>query len=130
MDLEDAVALPWMARFTRNPLAKRLVWLQDDVVHERFYWLAVSPENAKKGSKVTAILSQQSVELTMSGVSSVKLRFSDAMLDLDQPLTVTSGGGTLFAGVVPRTIQTLSQTLLERGDPALVFCAELDVAQR
>jgi hypothetical protein len=127
MDLEDAVAVPWMADFTRNPLSKRVVWLQDDEVHERFYWLAVAPADAKKGSKVVATLAGQSVELTLSGVSNLKLRFSDQMLDLDQPLTVKSGNTTLFEGSVPRTIQVLKQTLVERGDPELVFSAELTV---
>jgi hypothetical protein len=130
MDLEDAVAVPWMARFARNPLSKRVVWLQDDAVHERFYWLAVTPENAKKASKVTATLQGQSVELTLTGISSLKLRFSDAMLDLDQGVTVKSGETKLFEGTLTRTIQTLNQTLVERGDPALVFSAEVQVNLR
>jgi hypothetical protein len=127
MDLEDAVAVPWMAEFTRQPLTRRVVWLQDDVPHDRFYWLAVSPDDAEKGDRCTATLVDQSVELTLSGVSRLKLRFSDAMLDLDQSVTVTDGAAVLFEGVVPRTIQVLHQSLTERGDPALVFSAELEV---
>src|SRR3954451_5695194 len=42
MDREDKVALPWMAKFRRNPLPERVVWAQSKAVpRERFYWLAV-----------------------------------------------------------------------------------------
>ena len=39
MNLQDATALPWMSQFKRNLRPKRIVWLQDDVTHNRFYWL-------------------------------------------------------------------------------------------
>jgi hypothetical protein len=41
MNLEDKVALPWMAKHTRNPVPKRVVWKQASTTHDRFYWLAV-----------------------------------------------------------------------------------------
>ena len=47
MDREDAVAVEWMARHTRDPRPKKIVWKQDDVTHRRFYWLAVDDETAK-----------------------------------------------------------------------------------
>lgn len=37
MNLEDAAAVPWMAKFTRNPLPQRVVWQQGDVMHNYFY---------------------------------------------------------------------------------------------
>ncbi len=43
MNLEDASAVPWMAKFRRNPVPKKVVWNQDDVTHDQFYWLAVPP---------------------------------------------------------------------------------------
>ena len=39
MDREDASAVPWMAKYTRNARPLKVVWLQDDVTHPRFYWL-------------------------------------------------------------------------------------------
>lgn len=126
MDLEDAVAVPWMARFTRDPIARRVVWLQDDVVHDRFYWLAVPADQAKKGTKIVASYEGQTVTLAAEGVTKLVLRLSDAMLDLDQPLRVVAGGATLFEGRASRTIAALATTL-ERGDPALVFCSEIEL---
>jgi hypothetical protein len=128
MDLEDAVAVPWMAKFTRDPAPKHVVWLQDDVPHERFYWLAVPPEQAVTATKVVATASGQAISLDVTGIDDLKVRLSDALVDLDQPVTISEGGAELFAGTVPRTILVIATTLEERGDPALVFDAEVSVA--
>jgi dienelactone hydrolase len=130
MDLEDAVAVPWMAEFTRDPLPRRVVWLQDDVPHERFYWLAVPAEEAETATKVVAECDAQTITLETSGIRHLKIRLSDALVDLDQPVSVSQGGAVLFSGPVIRTIGTLAVTLAERGDPALVFPAELTVEAR
>lgn len=37
------------------------------------------------------------------------------------------GGKTLFAGITPRTVGTMVRTLNGRGDPGLVFDAEVEV---
>jgi len=125
MDLEDAVAVPWMADFTRNPVPERVVWLQDDVTHPRFYWLSV--DDAQAGTLITASYAGQTVELE-ADVPSVTVRLSDAMLDLDAPVIVQSGGSVLFEGMVERSLVTLQLTTEERGDPALVFSASITVA--
>jgi poly(3-hydroxybutyrate) depolymerase len=128
MDLEDAVAVPWMANFTRNPIPNRVVWLQDDVPHERFYWLRVKSTQAIKATRMVAEVQGQTVKLEASGVNALSVRFSDGMLDLDQPVTISAGSKTLFSGTVPRTIATLATTLQERGDEALMFSGEVEVS--
>ena len=35
MDREDKAALPWMAKFTRNPVPDRVVWKQSGTPHDR-----------------------------------------------------------------------------------------------
>ena len=127
MDLEDAVAVPWMAEFTRNPLPERIVWLQDDITHSSFYWLAVDEENAVGGARIEANVEGQNIEIESSGVSRVSLRLTDDLVDLDQPIRVASGDETLYEGSVPRTILALWTSTEERGDPALVFSSEVSI---
>jgi hypothetical protein len=128
MDLEDAVAVPWMAEFTRNPVPKKVVWLQDDITHTRFYWLAVPPESALKDALLTATVDGQNIAIDADGTDAAVVRLSDALVDLEQPVSITVGGVEQFNGPVARTIATLSATLEERGDPALVFDAEVKLA--
>ena len=82
MDRQDAVAVPWMARFCRNPVPQRVVWQQDDVTHVASYWLAV-PETAKARALVVADRVDQRVTLTSSDVQRVTVLLDDRMVNLD-----------------------------------------------
>ena len=128
MNLEDASAVPWMARFRRDPTPKKIVWNQDDVTHDRFYWLAVPPGRAKPRSTVIVSVEGQEIRIEKAdGVEELLIRLDDRLLDLDRPVQVTSGGKTLFEGTVPRTIAGLERTLQGPGDPKLAFPAEFAV---
>ena len=50
------------------------------------------------------------------------------MLDLDQPVQVNYRGKSLFSGAARATIATLARSLDKRGDPKLMFDAEIEVA--
>lgn len=129
MKLEDKVALPWMAKYQRNPVPKRVVWKQSSVTHDRLYWLAVPPGEAKAGSLVAATIDGQTVTVTAAErVKNLLVRLDDRMLDLDRPVRVTYRGKTLHDGIAPRTAATMARTLVGRGDPKLVFDAEVAVA--
>ena len=128
MDLEDAVAVPWMAKFTRAPNPDIVVWYQDDVPHSRFYWLAVDAAQAKAKTQVRATLTGHNIALQSSDVANLKVRLSDDMLDLDQPVVVTANGTERWNAKATRTIAVLAKTLEERGDPHMVWSAEVTVA--
>jgi poly(3-hydroxybutyrate) depolymerase len=128
MNLEDKAALPWMAKFSRNPIPDRVVWKQTGVPHDRSYWLAVPPETGTNDALVIAERKGQSVAIrTAENVNKLILRFDDRMMDLDKPVTVESGGKVLFSGPLSRTIAVILKTLDGRGDPKLIYCAETEV---
>jgi predicted peptidase len=127
MDRQDAVALPWMAKFSRNPLPAKIVWRQDDVTHNRFYWLAIDDDQRKAGTEVVATRDRQRVDLHSDQLDRVTVRFNDRMLDLDQPITIARDGKQMETASVQRTIGVLHKTLEERGDPKSVFSAEVVV---
>jgi poly(3-hydroxybutyrate) depolymerase len=128
MDREDKVALPWLAKFTRDPVPDLVVWKQTGTPHERSYWLAVPPGEAKNDTLVVARRDGQNVEITkLEKVGKLLIRLDDRMADLDRPVTVTHAGKELFAGTPSRTIGTLVKTLVGRGDPKFMFDAEVSV---
>jgi len=127
MNLEDKVALPWMAKFKRNPVPARVVWKQSSTTHDRFYWLAVAKPEA--GALVDAKYDTQTSEiLSAEKVVKIAIRLDDRMVDLDKPVNVVFKGKTLFEGIVPRTVGTLAKTLAGRGDPKLIFDGEVIVS--
>jgi hypothetical protein len=127
MDREDAMAIPWMARYTRDPLPRRIVWLQDAETHQRFYWLAVRGESIKGRSRIVANVDAQTVTIETSTVPEIVILLNDKMLDLDHDVTVLYRGKTLYQGLVARQQKVIARTLSERGDPTSLFCAEIVV---
>src|SRR5262249_18213882 len=128
LDREDAAAIPWMAKFNRNPIPRRVAWRQANTTHPRFYWLAVEEKDQKAGAEETASYDKQQIEvIAAKGVTQLVLRLNDRMLDLDQPIVVSATGKPLSKKLVPRTIGVLARTLNELGDPAAVFSGEVTI---
>lgn len=128
MNGEDKIALPWMAKHTRNPIPERVVWKQSGTPHDRSYWLAVPAKEAKGDSLVVANRDGQTVDIAKAEkVSKLVVRLDDRMADLDKPVTVTMNGKELYKGTPSRTIGAMLATLAGRGDPKLVFDAEVGV---
>ncbi|MEM9660387.1 MAG: polyhydroxyalkanoate depolymerase, partial [Planctomycetota bacterium] len=125
MDREDASSIDWMRQQSRDPIPSKVVWKQDDVTHPRFYWLATTEPQA--GALVVAAREGQTIEIESSDAKTLSVRFSDEMVDLDEPVRITRGDRVLYEGVVPRTIPVLAQTLEERGDRDSMFAGEVEV---
>ena len=118
MNRRDAVAVPWMAKHTRNPLPDRIVWKQDDVRHDTFYWLAVPVAETADRPQITAAIKQQAVTLEGPAGKTVSVRFNDQMLNLDQPVTVTANGKSLHRQS-PTHTSSLSEIIEGTGRSAL-----------
>ena len=128
MNLEDKAALPWMAKHSRNPVPERVVWKQTGTPHDRSYWLAVPSKDAGGDSLVVATRDGQTVDIAKAEkVSKLLVRLDDRTVDLDKTVTVTVDGKELYRGTPSRTIGTMLNTLAGRGDPKLVFDAEVGV---
>ena len=107
MQLKDAESVPWMAKHTRNPWPDHIVWVQDDVTHDRFYWLEIPAGSAKTGQKITATVKGREILLEGDVPQGMTLHLSDKLLDLDAPLTVKINGAQAFQGIVPRTAEAV-----------------------
>jgi hypothetical protein len=119
----DAAAIPWMAKYTRNPLPRTIVWRQDS--HRRFHWLATG--KLTQGTVVRAELKAQTITLQPGGSGQLIVRVNDNMLDMDKVVTVASQSKELYKGRIARSIAALSGTLAERGDPTSIFSGEIVV---
>ncbi len=124
----DAEALSWMVQWTRNPWPKKVVWVQDDVVHNRFYWILLPDSvKAEQGQTIIAEVDEQTIFIfTSEGIRQLTLCLSDALLDLDQPINVyVEGYDQVFHGHVSRTKQAIEDSLRNRADPTSVATAYL-----
>ena len=123
MQKKDAEALPWMSQYRRQKYPSKVVWKQDDVMHERFYWLHAPKESfSERGEIVVSIDAQKMVIETME-CSTLTLRLNDHLVDLDREVTILRKGQKLFSGKLERRLETMIQSLMDRGDPSYLFSA-------
>jgi hypothetical protein len=126
MDGEDAVALEWMAKYSRTPYPREVVWKQDDVLHDAFYWLSVPDASVVKRGLTRASIKGQTITVE-SEYPAITIWLNDLMLDLDKPVRVQRRGKTIFEGKVLRTVGNLWGNLNLRGERAFLFPARIDL---
>ena len=63
MNLEDSIAVPWMAKYTRSRIPNHIVWQQDDVTHKRSYWLSLPKDQIKARQLITASRKNQRIDI-------------------------------------------------------------------
>jgi dienelactone hydrolase len=129
MERQDAVALPWMAKHSRKRFPDRIVWKQDDVQHSRFYWLSVNTPAKPDRAEVVAERDKQSIAIEKSDVDALTVLLNDEMLDMDNPVDFKWGTANVGNQVVPRNIKNLVVSLLERGDPAMMFSGRVEISK-
>ena len=99
----------WLSTHT---LPEKVVWQQDDVIHDRFYWLALSPDQCKVGTLIEVKRQGQSFFINqVKDLDGVTILLNDNMVDMDKPITIQYQGKTLFEGVVQRTTQALQESV-------------------
>ena len=127
MDGEDRAAIPWMAKYTRNPYPDKVVWVQGDVMKAAFYWLGVPLDQAEKGKELVSSVKDNVVTIEKSDYSKVTVYLNDTLVNLDKPVKVVYGGKVLFEGKLQRTPQNMLNTLNARGDLSYIFPAQVEV---
>jgi len=127
MNLEDAVAVPWMAGFTRKAWADRVIWVQDDVRHERFYWLQVPHESATAGDRIVASVNENEIFIEHCDAKEITILLSDSLLDLDKSVSVKLPSGATSRHDVKRTIADIAGSLAKRFDKAACYSARIDL---
>ena len=127
MERIDTLAIPWMAQFRRNPYPERVVWRQELVMRPSMYWLSAPEDECKHGSTVIVERKGNVIDISQCDYSRLTFYLNDEMFNLDRPIEVRYQGKRIFKGRVPRTSETLQQTLAERGDLRYCFPAKVDV---
>ena len=125
MNLQDAVAVPWMAEFDRNVWPKKVYWVQDDVRHSRFYWLQVDKDAAKAGDEVIATIVDNTITIEKCSAKQLTLLLSDRLVDLDRPVIVVRPDGSQITHTVSRSVGTIARSLQSRNDGSGLHSAEV-----
>jgi pimeloyl-ACP methyl ester carboxylesterase len=125
MDNRDTIAIPWMASFIRNPLPQKVVWVQDNRLQHRFYWLSAPVETLNEGVAAELSIKGNQIIVTKSTFKVLNINLNDKMMDLDRKITVIENGRILFRGKVKRNLNTIKKTVQEYQDPQMIFSVKL-----
>lgn len=134
MDLEDKVALPWMAAFTRSPHPRKVVWLQDGTgirTQPQSYWVGrPDRKDSLLKASITAEIKGQEVHILSTNLDSVALYLNDSLVDLDKPVAFFWKGAKVGEGLVPRTVASLYLSSEARGDREYIYPVRLVLGAR
>jgi hypothetical protein len=122
--LPDRDKIKEMYPYTRNPVPRHLTWDLTDSVLKHFFWIAVPQPGA--GQRVEATIQDNKVEVATHNVKQCFLNLDGRLIDFGRPLILTHDNETQAHKLQPR-LQTLCQSLLERGDPGLAYTCQVSV---
>jgi predicted esterase len=126
MDGLDTTAIPWLSNYSRNPYPTKVVWKQDDVTRNRFYWLKV--ENSESYSEITASILDQTISIEKTSVSKFIIQLNDDLINMNKPVIVKYMDKIIFRGIVKRDISILEKSLNEYGDPESFYYGQIPIS--
>lgn len=127
MNLEDKAALPWMAQYKRNPWPKHLVWQQESVLKQHFYWVSVPIAEMERGKRVDIKVEKNVITILHCDYSSLCLRLSQELLPLKGKVVVKYEAKTLFNEQLKPSAATFKKTLYQMQDPRMAAPIEIKV---
>ena len=122
----DSSGISWISNFTRNPYPKKVVWMQDDVMHNRFYWLKVNKPQIN--SLIIASINNQTITIEKATLTDLIIRLNDEMIDMDKKVIVKYLDTAIFNGIVHRNKKTILNSIEEYGDPKSIYFGEISIS--
>ena len=127
MDRVDTLALDWMSQYRRNPYPKHVVWRQEFVTRENFYWLGAPADEMEQGKTVIATIEGNVINIERCDYSSLTIYLNDSLVNLDEKVTVVYKGKRVAKERLYRTIRNMHEALNKRNDRSYAFPAVLHV---
>jgi len=127
MNHKDTLAVPWMAKYTRNPYPKRIVWIQDDVLRTTRYWVELPKEELKKEETVNVSYDKQTIIIDKCFTSKITFWLSDEMFNLDKPIEIVYKDKILYKGIVSRNQQDIKSRIDHFYNTGEKYSAKIEV---
>lgn len=131
----------WIAKHTRTAVPKNVTWTvvnQHDRHRNRLYWIAIDdyqgalplkltadaqPDNS---IKVTATVNEDGTDVAAADFT-LRLYLDQSLVDFRKQVTVTVNGKKSFSSIVKPSMEAVTRSTLERGDPHQVFPAQVKI---
>ena len=130
MDRVDTAAIGWMAQYRRAPYPKQIVWRQEFVTREHFYWLTAPADEVEQGKTVIANIDGNDINIAQCDYSKLTIYLNDHLLNLDKKVTIRHKGKKIARIKPRRTIANMHRSLNLRGDRSYAFPCIIEVKMK
>lgn len=127
MDGIDADALDWMAMRRRNPYPDKIVWRQEEVLQQNFYWITAPQEELAHGKTVVIERNGNTINIDKCDYSRLTIHLNDQMFNLDKKVTILYKGKKLKSKKVQRNIGNIYHNIHTRNDLRYAFPAYIEI---
>lgn len=127
MEHRDTIAVPWMAQFTRNHAPKEVIWVQDDRLQPRFYWLSAPVAQAHAGATAHVAVQGNTITILQNDYKTLTLYLNDELVNLDKKITVIQNGKKIYHQRFTRSADTIAETANLYKDPKQVYSVKITV---
>ncbi len=128
MHRDDTVSMAWMPKFVRNPIPQKVVWIQDDVIRDNYYWLTASEAGKKQNDKIVASYTQDGrIDILEANVPSLIVGVNDAMMNLDKKITIYYKGKKIYSAKPARKAKNIEADVNAMRDGSLIFPVKIKV---
>ena len=130
MDRVDTAAIGWMAQYRRTPYPKQIVWRQELVTRQHFYWLTAPADEVEQGKTVIANIDGNDINIKQCDYSKLTIYLNDHLVDLDRKVTIRHNGKKIARVKPRRTIANLHRSLNLRNDRSYAFPCIIEVKMK
>ena len=130
MDRVDTAAIGWMAQYRRAPYPKQIVWRQEFVTREHFYWLTAPADEVEQGKTVIANIDGNDINIAQCDYSKLTIYLNDHLVNLDKKVTIRHNGKKIARVKPRRTIANLHHSLNLRNDRSYAFPCIIEVKMK
>ena len=127
MEQADTAALSWMAQYRRTPYPKQVVWRQELVTRNHFYWLGAPANEVEQGKTVIAEIEGNDINIEQCDYSKLTIYLNDHLVNLDKKVTIRHKGKKIARVKPRRTIANLYNSLNLRNDRSYAFPCIVEV---
>ena len=122
----DSSAIGYITQFNRNPYPKKVVWKQDDVTQDRFYWLRSN--DPIENSLIIVSINDQTITIEETTIPKFIIMLNDDMIDMDKRIIVKYKEIEIFSNIVLRNVDTIEKSIQEYGDYKSVYSGEIFIS--
>ena len=127
MERVDTVALDWMAQYRRTPYPRQIVWRQEFVTREHFYWLTAPANEVEQGKTVIANIVDNVINIEQCDYTRLTIYLNDSLVNLDKKVTIRYKGKKIARVKPRRTIANMHRSLNLRNDRSYAFPSIIEV---